>query len=74
MATTTVALTGTALYLGGTGHPLTVPPDTADYIRGYIDWANYNFVTPSQLCPWCTAVGVYGPEQFWPITGLRDMS
>ncbi len=74
MATTTVALTGTALYLGGTGHPMTVPPDTTDYIRGYIDWANYNFVAPSQLCPWCTAVGVYGPEQFWPITGLRDMS
>ncbi len=73
-ATTTVALTGTALYLGGTGHPLTVPADTTDYIRGYIDWANYNFVAPSQLCPWCTAVGVYGPEQFWPITGLRDMS
>jgi hypothetical protein len=71
---TAVDLTGTGLYLGGTRHPLTLPPDTTEYIEGYIDWANYNFVTPSGLCPWCTSVGVYGPEEFWPVTGLRDMS
>lgn len=69
-----VVLTGSALYLGGTGHPLTIPADTTEYIEGYINWANYNFVTPSQLCVGCASVAVYGPEQFWPITGLRDMS
>jgi len=69
-----VSLTGTALYLGGTDHPLTIPGDTTEYIEGYVNWANYNFVTPSQLCTGCAPVAVYGPEQFWPITGLHDMS
>ena len=69
-----VALTGTALYLGGTKHPLTIPGDTTEYIQGYTDWANYTFVTPSQLCTGCAPVAVYGPEQFWPGTGLRDMT
>jgi hypothetical protein len=69
-----VTLTGTALYLGGTDHPLTIPGDTTEYIEGYVDWADGNFVTPSQLCPDCSPVAVYGPEQFWPITGLKDIS
>lgn len=72
--TSGVALTGTALYLGGTDHPLTIPGDTPAYIEGYVNWAAYNFVGPSQLCPGCTPAAVYGPEQFWPITGLKDMS
>lgn len=65
--------TGTVLYLGGTDHPLTVPQDTTDYIEGYIDWANYNFVTPSGFCTGCAPVGVYGPAQFWPVTGFDSM-
>jgi len=69
-----VALTGSALYLGGTYHPLTLPEDTTEYIEGYVNWANYNYVTPSQLCPWCASVAVYSPEQFWPVTGLRDVT
>jgi hypothetical protein len=71
--TAPVALTGTALYLGGTDHPLTVPQDTPEYIEGYVNWANYNFVTPSELCPGCSPVAVYGPNQFWPVTGLDAM-
>lgn len=71
--TAEVALTGTGLYLGGTEHPLTVPPDTPDYIEGYVNWANYNFVTPSGLCTGCAPVAVYGPEQFWPVTGFDSM-
>lgn len=69
-----VALTGTALYLGGTDHPLTIPGDTTEYITNYVDWADVNFVTPSQLCPGCTPATVYGPEEFWPVTGLKDIS
>ena len=69
-----VTLTGSALYLGGTYHPLTVPEDTSQYIEGYVNWANYNYVTPSQLCPGCASVAVYSPEQFWPGTGLRDLT
>lgn len=69
-----LALAGSALYLGGTGHSLTIPGDTPQYIEGYVNWASDNFVTPSQLCPGCAPVTVYGPEEFWPITGLRDIS
>ena len=30
-----VALTATALIMGGTGHPLTTPQDTPEFINGY---------------------------------------
>lgn len=67
-------LAATALYMGGTGHPLTVPQDTSAYIDGYVNWAHDDFVGPSGLCtggePGCTNVAVYGPEDFWPGTGL----
>lgn len=71
-----VTLTATALYMGGTGHPLTVPPDTPDYIDDYVSWAS-GFVIPSGLCtggnPGCAEVAVYTPAEFWPVTGLRSM-
>ena len=74
---TAVSLTATALYLGGTGHPLTIPEETPDYISGYVDWAYDNFVGPSGLCtggdPGCAQTAVFTPAQFWPITGLSAM-
>ena len=80
-----LALTATALYMGGTDHPLSIPgdtpgipDDTPDYITGYIEWASRDYVEPSGLCvggqPGCTPLAVYSPEQFWPVTGLRAMS
>ena len=73
----TVDLTATALYMGGTGHTLTVPDETQTYISGYVDWAYDNFVGPSGLCtggnPGCAQAAVYTPAQFWPITGLSAM-
>jgi len=72
-----VSLTATALYMGGTDHPLSVPPDSPAYTHSYIDWAYNNFVGPSGLCsggnPGCSPAAVYTPAQFWPITGLSDM-
>lgn len=72
-----VTLTATALYMGGTDHPLSVPPDTSAYVHFYNDWAYNEFVGPSGLCsggnPGCAPVAVYTPAQFWPITGLSDM-
>ena len=72
-----VRLAATALYMGGTDHPLSVPQDTPAYIQTYVDWARNDFVGPSGLCvggdPGCSPVAVYTPEQFWPITGLGDI-
>ena len=73
-----IDLAATALYMGGTGHPLSIPEDTTEYINFYVDWAYNGFVAPSGLCtggdPGCTPVAVRTPAQFWPITGLRAMT
>lgn len=73
-----LTLTATALYLGGTDHPLSIPGDTPGYISGYIDWAYRDYVGPSGLCiggnPGCAPVAVYSPAEFWPVTGLRAMN
>ncbi len=72
-----VALTATALFMGGTGHPLSVPQDTTDYISSYIHDADTGYVAPSGLCtggsPGCAPAAVYTPEQFRFDTGLWDM-
>jgi len=74
--TTRLALTATALYMGGTGHPLTIPgPDPPSYIDRYVTWAYDTYVGPSQLCgPTCVATAVYTPAEFWPDTGLDSMT
>ena len=80
-----LALTATALYMGGTDHPLSIPGDTPGipddtpyYITGYIEWASRDYVEPSGLCvggqAGCAPLAVYSPEQFWPVTGLRAIS
>lgn len=75
--TSAVSLTATALYLGGTRHPLSVPGDTPSYIEDYVDWAYDSFIGPSGLCtggaPGCEQLAVYTPAQFWPLTGLGSM-
>lgn len=73
-----IDLAATALYMGGTDRPLSIPEDTTEYINFYVDWAYNGFVGPSGLCvggdPGCTPVAVRTPAQFWPITGLRAMT
>lgn len=71
-----VDLTATALYMGGTGHPLTIPgPDPPSYIDRYVNWAYGNFVGPSGLCgPICVPAAVFTPAEFWPDTGLDSMT
>lgn len=72
-----VGLTATALFMGGTGHPLSIPEDTTEYITEYVEDADAVYVAPSGLCvggdPGCSRVAVYGPEQFRFDTGLWDM-
>lgn len=73
-----VDLAATALYMGGTGHPLSIPQDSTSYIQAYVNWAYNDFVGPSGLCtggdPGCAQSTAYGPQQFWPITGLTNMT
>jgi hypothetical protein len=75
--TSVVTLTATALFMGGTGHPLSVPQDTSAFINSYVNGANSNYVAPSGLCggsPGCAPVAVYTPEQFKFDTGFKDMT
>jgi hypothetical protein len=70
--TSLVALTATtALIMGGTDHPLSVPPDTQPFVNGYVAGADNNYLEPSGLCVGgpCTLVAVVTPEQFFPVFG-----
>ncbi|WP_158230559.1 PE-PPE domain-containing protein [Mycobacterium sp. shizuoka-1] len=45
---TSVAAAGTTvLVMGGTGHPLSTPPDTLPYVRQFVDAAVNNYVSPA---------------------------
>jgi hypothetical protein len=65
----------TALVMGGTGHPLSTPPDTIPYVRGYLDQAVGNFISPASTGPGGIAQGPYNavavitPEEDWPNYG-----
>ena len=75
--TAVVTLTATALYMGGTRHPLSIPQDTPEYIQSYVENADFYYVGPSKLCgaaPCSSQVAVYTPAQFWPITGLDSIT
>lgn len=72
-----IALAATALFMGGTGHALSIPQDTPEYIANYVNNADGKYVAPSGLCtggdPGCAQVAVYTPEQFPIDTGLQAM-
>jgi hypothetical protein len=74
-----VALTATALFMGGTGHSLSIPQDTTEYITDYVDNADARYVAPSGLCTGgtdpaaCERVAVYAPNELKFDTGLWDM-
>ena len=73
-----LTLTATALYLGGTFNPISVPKNTPQFIADYVQNMGRVYVQSSGLCtggdPGCVPIGVYTPEQFLPVTGLRDMT
>ncbi|MCV7041170.1 PE-PPE domain-containing protein [Mycolicibacterium moriokaense] len=81
-ATTIVQLTATALIMGGTGHPLSTPPDPLTYINPYMSNAVTGFINPASAAPTGTGgepidgVGdnedryaIITPEQFFPVAG-----
>jgi hypothetical protein len=62
----------TALIMGGTEHPLSVPPDTQPFVDSYVAGAQNNSIVPGGFCPMtgcATVVAVVTPEQFFPIFG-----
>jgi hypothetical protein len=62
----------TALIMGGTQHPLSVPPDTQAFVNSYVAGAQNNYIVPGGFCPIAgcgTVVAVVTPEQFFPIFG-----
>lgn len=69
--TALVALTATALIMGGTGHPLSTPADTPEFINGYTTDANNDYIVLTGFCGAgsCTPTAVSTPEQFMPVSG-----
>jgi hypothetical protein len=66
--TVLVAVTATALIMGGTGHPLSSPQDTPDFINSYTADANNHYIVLTGFCgaESCTPTAVSTPEQFMP--------
>lgn len=73
--TSALALAGTALIMGGSSHPLSVPQDTPEYITDYVNSADNIYIAPSGLCgATCSLIAVYTPEQFKFVTGIFDLT
>ena len=70
--TALVALTATALIMGGTGHPLSTPQDTPEFINSYTTDANNDYIVLTGFCGTsaCTPTAVSTPEQFMPVSGV----
>ncbi|MFY1621423.1 PE-PPE domain-containing protein, partial [Micromonospora sp. WMMD736] len=74
-------LTATVLAMGGTEHPLSTPPDSHDFVTGYLEIAVENHIIPASgktgeqdtgipSAPYKT-VAVITPEEFWPVFGSK---
>ena len=74
----TPRLSASALIMGGTNQILSIPPNSPDFIRSFVEAADTNFIEPSALCtggnPGCALVAVYTPEQLRFITGVHDLT
>ena len=66
-------LSATALFMGGTGQPLIIPPNTPEFISSFVNGMYADFVDPTGLCtggdPGCELIAVYTPEQLRPLIG-----
>lgn len=64
-----VALTSaTALIMGGTSNPLSVPEQSQAFVDGYTYSANEQYIKCGNSRE-CLLVGAVTPEQFWPVRG-----
>lgn len=66
-------LRATALFMGGTGQPLIIPPNTPEFISSFVNGMYADFVAPTGMCtggdPGCELIAVYTPEQLRPLIG-----
>lgn len=74
LTTAVQLLATTALIMGGTQHPLSVPPDSAQFVTGYMNQAVNNYIDPdgSPVPPNPTEynrVAVIYPAEFAPVFG-----
>ncbi|WP_026356996.1 PE-PPE domain-containing protein [Mycobacterium sp. 141] len=60
-----------ALIMGGTGHPLSPPQDSPQFIDSCTDNATNNYIVLTGYCgpESCTPTAVSTPEQFMPVSG-----
>ena len=62
-------LSATALFMGGTNQPVTVPLATPDFARAFVNDRYTKYVGPTGLCtggdPGCTLIAVYTPERLF---------
>ncbi|ORA36955.1 hypothetical protein BST13_09655 [Mycobacterium aquaticum] len=66
-----VLVAATALIMGGTGHPLSSPQDSPEFIETYTNDATNNYIVLTGFCgdETCTPTAVSTPEQFMPVSG-----
>lgn len=66
-------LIASTLIMGGTGQPMSIPPNTSEFVATHVDEVYRQFIGPSGLCvggdAGCRAVAVYTPETLAPLLG-----
>jgi hypothetical protein len=61
----------TGLFMGGTQHPLSNPPDSDAFIDEYMDLAETNYIIPVTGAVPNSRVAVIYPAEFFPVFGSR---
>ncbi|HEX3289499.1 MAG TPA: PE-PPE domain-containing protein [Mycobacterium sp.] len=64
----------TGFYMGGTGHPLSVPPDTAQFITDYMNLADKNYIVPATGVAPKPRIPVVYPAQVAPFSPFLSTS
>src|SRR6478672_9200632 len=61
----------TGFYMGGTQHPLSTPPDTAQFVKDYMDLADAHYIYPATGTDPAdpNRVAVVYPAEFFPVFG-----
>jgi hypothetical protein len=64
----------TGFYMGGTQHPLSIPPDTAQFITDYMNLADKNYIVPAADVAPGTRIPVVYPAQVAPFSPFLSTS
>jgi PE-PPE domain len=69
-----LAFAGAGFYMGGTQHPLSTPPDTAQFITDYMNLADTNYIVPATGVAPTTRIPVVYPAQVAPFSPFLSTS